>query len=295
METCRRVGKKVLFPPTPLLMVVVLISTVLLSKTVANGFQNDIMSYISYFLSAYALTIVCARMPAWIKELRRRKTEHDRSHPVDLHRKTERSLYSSLAINILYALLQLWSGWYHRAAWFYALAGYYVLLALVRFFLLRDTRHLEFGRDMVAEYRRYRFCGVILLLVNLALAVITTYMVWENRGFSHHEIVTIAMAAYTFYSVTMAVVNVLKYRRHESPILLAGKSISLTAALVSILSLETSMIAAFGADNGPLFRRIMVGCTGAGVCLLILAMAVYMIRRGSREIQRLTKGKKIDE
>jgi len=279
----------------PILVILILISIVLLSKTVANGFQNDIMSYISYFLSAYALTVLCIRIPSWIKLLRCRKKKHDRIHPTNIHRKTERALYGSLTINILYAFLQLWSGWYHQAAWFYALAGYYMLLALVRIFLLRDSRHLEFGRDMLAEYRRYRFCGVILLLVNLALAVITTYMVWENRGFSHHEIVTIAMAAYTFYSVTMAVVNVLKYRRHESPILLAGKSISLTAALVSILSLETSMIAAFGEDNSSAFRGIMVGATGASVCMLILAMAVYMIRRGNREIQRLMKGKKIDE
>ncbi|MBP3701193.1 MAG: hypothetical protein J6I64_04845 [Lachnospiraceae bacterium] len=252
------------------------------------------MSYVSYFLSAYALTIVCVRTPGMVKGVHRLKEENRYVHRyvTDVHLRTELSLYLSLGVNVLYALLQLISGLQNRSVWFYSLAGYYVLLAVVRFFLLRDTRHLEFGKDIVAEYRRYRFCGIILLLVNLALGVIVTYIVWQNRGFVHHEIVTIAMAAYTFYSMARAIINVLKYRRHESPILLASKSISLTAALVSLLSLETAMLTAFGNGDDPRFRQIMTASTGGVICLWILAMAVYMIVRGTKEIRLLTKGTK---
>jgi hypothetical protein len=57
------------------------------------------------------------------------------------------------------------------------------------------------------------------------------------------------MAAYFFYAVIIAATNVVKFRRHGSPILSAAKAINLVAAMVSILSLETAMLAQFGSDN----------------------------------------------
>lgn len=69
----------------------------------------------------------------------------------------------------------------------------------------------------------------------------------------------------------------------------AVKAISLAAALVSMLSLETAMISAFGEDNGPMFRKIMTASTGAAVFVLILAMAVFTIWHSTKEIQKIKR------
>lgn len=292
MEKFRKILIKLLFPHIALFLFIVPIAAAALIYTFAFGSQDDIITYISYFLSAYALTIVCARAPRIIKGLCRLKTENKYvvRYTTDAGLRIKISLYCSLMVNILYAMLQLMSGFYYHSIWFYALSGYYALLAIVRFFLLKDVRRSALGEDRLSEFKRYRFCGIILLLVNMALAIIVTYIVWQNRGFAHNEILTIAMAAYTFFSMTMAVINVVKYRRHESPVMLAARSINLTAALVSILSLETAMLTAFGSSDDPQFRQIMTACTGSAICLIVLVMAIYMIVRSSKEIKIIKRG-----
>lgn len=66
----------------------------------------------------------------------------------------------------------------------------------------------------------------------------------------------------------------------------AAKVISLTAALVSMLSLETAMLAQFGSDEAE-FRRTMLGVSGGVVCAFVLAMAIYMIVRSTKQLRKL--------
>jgi hypothetical protein len=84
------------------------------------------------------------------------------------------------------------------------------------------------------------------------------------------------------------VINVIRFRRHGSPIHSAAKVISLTAALVSMLSLETAMLAQFGGDDSE-FRMIMTSISGGMVCTFVLAMAIYMIVRSTRYLKNQIK------
>ena len=68
----------------------------------------------------------------------------------------------------------------------------------------------------------------------------------------------------------------------------AAKAINLTAALVSMLSLETAMLAQFGGDD-VMFRQIMTSATGAGVCVIVLGMAVYMIVKSTKALKSIGK------
>lgn len=50
------------------------------------------------------------------------------------------------------------------------------------------------------------------------------------------------------------------------------------------------MIYQLGAENAsPYFNRIMIGATGAGVCLIVVTMAVYTIVRANKELKKLRK------
>lgn len=289
MEKARRILRGIFFLPVWLLILLSLLSAFLLITTFVTGKTESVPAIIGYILSAYTLTAVCIRVPRVVRACIRfkNKNRYLLRYQGDVSLRLRVSLYVSLAVNLLYALLQMISGMQNRSVWYYALAEYYALLAVLRFFLLKDIRQNRRSRE--EEYRRYRFCGVFLLMIHLLLTVITAYIVYQNRGFSHGEIVTIAMAAYTFYSVTAAVINVLKYRRHETPTVLAAKSVSFSAALVSVLSLETAMLSAFGTAESPLFRRIITGVTGFAVCTVILASAIYMIVRGTRELRKIRK------
>ena len=145
---------------------------------------------------------------------------------------------------------------------------------------------------MLTELRKYRACGIVFLVMNLPLALMIFFMVYWNRTFHHHEITTIALAAYTFTSLTLAVINTVKYRKYNSPVYSASKAISLASALVSVLTLESTMLTTFGAETLTLTqRRIFLGLSGGAISALIIAMAVYMIVQGTRKIKLLETAK----
>lgn len=175
----------------------------------------------------------------------------------------------------------------YSSVWFISLAGYYVLLAIMRFMLLRSGKKKTSITPMESEYQRYRICGLILLLMNQALAVIVIIMVKQNRGFNYPGLMIYFMAAYSFYMVILAIVNIIRYKKHGSPILSAAKVISLVAALVSILSLETAMIDRFGGADDYSYRRLMTGITGGGVCIIVIVVAIIMIAKSTVELKKV--------
>ena len=67
------------------------------------------------------------------------------------------------------------------------------------------------------------------------------------------------------------------------------KALQLAKALVSMLALETAMLEQFREDDGEHFRAVMTGCTGVGVYLMILGMAVYMIYTSGKKIKNLER------
>ncbi len=151
--------------------------------------------------------------------------------------------------------------------------------------LLHHVRSKPVGQEYVSELKRYRLVGYILLVLNLALGIVVTLVVQQNRGFEYGGYLIYVMAIYAFYTMISSVINVVKYRRYNSPVLSAAKAVNLTAALVSMLSLETAMISQFGAAEDPMFRLIMTAVTGFAICAFVLGMAVFMIIKATKKIR----------
>ena len=206
----------------------------------------------------------------------------------DLRLRSNIMLYGSSAWNTIYAVFQLWLGFYHHTFWYYSLGGYYICLAVMRFYLVRYLRKNKPGEKMETELKRYRFCGWIFLAMDTALALIIFFMVYWNCTFEHNMITAIAMAAYTFTTFTMAIINLIKYRKYNSPILSASKTISMAAACVSMLTLESTMLTTFNDGSMSLAsRRIMLGTTGTAVSAFVITMAVVMIVQSSKRIKEM--------
>lgn len=283
-------------PPIPTILISVP-SFVLVIYVLANNIENMAISYAAYALSAYAMIITITGI-AGIVRLIRHGIEN---HPIvrkalkipllekyfkEVEFRTETSLYQGLLINLLYVALKLGSGIYYRSIWFGSLAVYYLLLAVMRFSLLHHVRNRK--DDVVSEWKRYRFCGIILLFMNQALAAIVVIVIKQNKGFEYAGFLIYAMALYAFYAVITSVINVVKFRKYGSPVMSAAKVINLTAALVSMLSLETAMLAQFGEDD-VMFRQIMTSATGAGVCVIVLGMAVFMIAKSTKVLKNINQ------
>jgi hypothetical protein len=283
----KRIGKALLFPHTAILLILLPVATVFLVYSMIFMGTESAVAIVSYVLAAYTLTVWCIQIPRLIRIIKRFKAEnrYARRWQDDPQLRVNASLYGTLIWNTAYALLQLGMGLWHKSFWFGSLSGYYISLAVMRFFLVRYTRHHKPGEEMLTELRKYRACGIVFLIMNLALALMIFFMVYWNRTFHHHEVTTIAMAAYTFTSLTMAIINTVKYRKYNSPVYSASKAISLASACVSMLTLESTMLTTFGTDTMDLgSRKLMLGLSGGAISAFIIAMAVYMIVQATKKI-----------
>ena len=291
MIKLKRLIFKILFPHTAVILLLIPVSAVMLLYAFTEKKLVSAVQYAAYGLSAYTMTVLCAKAPVLYKKARAIKQENKYAvlYFSDAALRVKISLYGSFMINVLYAVMQLGLGFINHSVWFYALSGYYLLLAAMRFLLLKNSRNESLGKNLYRESLNYRLCGIILLLMNITLSVIAFYIVSQNKGFTYHYIMTISMAAYTFTVFTTAVVNLIRYRKYNSPVISASKIINLVAAFVSMLSLETAMFTAFGEGNSPNFRKIMTACTGAAVCVIVLAMAIYMIDHSTKQLHQLEK------
>lgn len=197
------------------------------------------------------------------------------------------SLITSFLINAFYAILQFCIGLKHGSFWFYSMSAYYLSLAIMRYFLMRHTLSNEVNEKPKAELLKYCFCGWMLLLLNLALSLMVFFMVYWNRTFNHHEITTIALAAYTFFSFTTAILNFIKYRKFKSPVYSAAKAISLTSACVSIITLEATMLTVFGGDMDIIVRKILLGFTGGSVSIFVMILSINIIINGIKRLKSM--------
>ena len=141
---------------------------------------------------------------------------------------------------------------------------------------------------MQIELYKYRACGWIFLLMNLALSLVVFFMLYWNRTFQHHMITAIAMAAYTFTSFVFAIINVVKYRRYNSPVYSATKAISFASACVSMLTLTSTMLTTFDDGTmGTIDKKWILGCTGVAVLAVVVAMAIRMIVKATKQLKEI--------
>lgn len=252
------------------------------------------LAYVAYALSAYAFALTCtgvyrlvlliknAKLPLFLRQWlatpivqRWRRDERFRA---------QLALWRGAAINLLYVGVKLYYGIVGRSAWFVTLAGYYLLLFLMRAALLRL---FQTGGTRAAALRRVRLCGLLLLSMNLFLTGMVVHIVRGGKGFVYSGNLIYIMAIYAFYAVGRAVEQVIRYGRRKEILLTAVKGLDFIAALVSMLALETAMIAAFSNEDAD-FRRLMTGISGGLVCLFALILALYMIVYTTRELRRET-------
>ena len=278
----KKLGKKLLFPPIWLMAVLTVLSAVGLSFVFIKGWETSVIAYGIYALSFYTLSVVtvfCVMvLPRHWPRIRQKFHRAERSDSA--------AFRTSLCVNLLYILINLLSWYWNRSWWFVVLAAYYVIMALLWSLLLQYVRKHTADGNSIWEWKRARSSAYILLLINLSLSGAVLMILYQSKGYHYPGIMIYVMALYTFYSTIHAIIDIIKKQKTSTPIRCAAQVISLSAALVSMLNLETAMFAQFGADMAPEHQRIFIILTGAGVSIAVVTMSVFLIVKANKEIRR---------
>ncbi len=293
----KKIGKKILFPPIWLMVILIIISAVALTLIFLKGMEKSIPAYIVYVLAFYTLTIsaiFCAMvLPKQLGTMKQKIYDNPfgNRYMTDSVFRTNISLSVSFVISMLYVGINLWSWYMLESYWFIVLAVYYVIMAVMRFLLVRYVRIRKIGTDLLGEWKRSKVCAYILLLINLSLSGAVLMILYQHRGYDYPGVMIYVMALYTFYALTASIVDTVKYRKMGSPVMSTAKIVSLSAALVSMLNLETAMFAQFGAEMSLENQQIFIILTGAGISITVITLSVILIVRATKAIRREKDGK----
>ena len=253
---------------------------------------------IVYVLAAASLVAACMCI---YRDLRKgiiekllltiKKTSYGARFLEDYTFRTILTTLPTFLINVVYTVYNGVIGVMNQSAWFITMAVYYSLLGIMRYFAVnteRKTSRMENPKLIrKRELSVIRTDGILLLLLNLALSGVVLLTIAKGTAKTHSEIMVISIAAYTFYKITMAVINMVKVRKMQSPILITIRNIGVADALVSMLTLQTTMLASFQ-DTSSIDANRMNGITGLAVCILIALLGASMIYYASKRILKDT-------
>ena len=249
-----------------------------------NGLELWWPSYVLYGLSAYGLTALCIHIPAAV----RMEESWRRQHPkVDVFLKNEElhfklELYVEQFINFAYGIFKIVSGVVIGSAWIGADGIYNMAQALIQLFQI--LRRKKPG-TILAQWKSYRVCGFLILLMHLTLIGIVFQMVNWHRVEESGEIMIIATAAFAFYKFISSFIDLARDRKHTHPIDSSVRMLELSQAIFAIFSLQAGLLHTFGTgESWEHWLNLAVGCI---VCLLTVAMGIYMIRRANRELKKI--------
>ena len=264
------------------------------------------ISLFAYLLSSYALTISVIGFKRVIRRIREliignevvmivkfRKLMHKNKLTAlyfdSKDFRAEVSLYCGLAFNLFFATFKVTSGIHDSSAWLISIGFYYFAFAAARFMLTQNYRRQKSddkNSGKLYEYRTYRRCGIMMMFLNLTIGGMSVQMIWKNEVVSYSKAAVIISAAYTFYCFISGITNVIAFRKSDNAILLATKDLTMSGAVMSMFSLQNSMLHTFGGSDDEKFRLIMNTVTGGSVLVIVLGIATFMIISGTKKLKR---------
>lgn len=251
-----------------------------------TGRSHTILAYMLYPIGFYTLIITTISIIEYVKRWLK-KFPIVIKYQTDIQLKMKIKLFTSMIINISYAMMKLIIGYLYLSIWEIHIGIYYLIICIIRFFLFYHVKYMKFGKDLVSEYKKSIICGYGLLLLTFIFSGMVFLMVYRNYTYSYPGYLIYVAALYTFYNVISGIINIIKYYKYHSPLLNTSNDIYFICALVSLLSLQTAMLHTFNNEGGRMIQ-LSNGITGLVVCMIILMISLYMIIHSKKKLSNST-------
>lgn len=204
----------------------------------------------------------------------------------DFDFKTLTASFSSLIITVFFALYNGFLGVHHASLWHGSVCVYYLILSILRGYIILSERKIA-GDEREAQARS-KVCiisAVMLLILNVSLVVPISLLVLLQKPVKMSLIPAIAMAAYTTYKIVMASVNLKKRKKSENRLVRLLRMINFIDALVSILTLQNTLIMVKMKDESNRMLPL-TAVTSAAIMLAVLALSIAALRKGVMRLKR---------
>lgn len=158
------------------------------------------------------------------------------------------STWISILMPLGFAIFNLVLGLIHSSIWNTCISVYYFLLLIIRAILYVGNRYTK--KDNKVQIKKiYIISQIVLFITNISLIAPISLLASYQKEVKFGMIPAIAMATYSTYKITMAIINYSRARKYYGLIEREKRQINLYDALVSILTLENALIMVNGGNN----------------------------------------------
>ena len=207
--------------------------------------------------------------------------------------KTFAAAGGSLLVTVFFAFYNGYLGIHYESMWYGTICAYYIILALLRFMVVLAERRLNGRPDAeCARARIFAAASVLLLILNISLVIPVSLMATQQKPVHMTLVPAITMAAYTTYKITMASINLKRRERSSNCLTKPLRAVSFVDALVSVLTLQNTLIAVNSADGGterPML--ILSAVTSAVIFLMIMILTIATLIQSVQSIKSDKKHK----
>lgn len=174
-------------------------------------------------------------------------------------------------INLIFAIYNCVLGLASVSWWFIAVGAYYVVLGIMRITVISSS-----SKNRKNEKFIMKFSGIMIFVLSVVLCGIVYMTVNQYGVIKYHEIAMITIALYAFVKLTFAICEFTKSRKTHSPYIKILRSIAFTDSIVSIYSLQRSMLVSF---EGMSVENIILLNTlsGIGMCIIAVCIGLNLI------------------
>lgn len=196
--------------------------------------------------------------------------------------RAEASVRLSVTINVFFSCYQLFQAFRFNSIWFAALGIYSVMVTTTRVIILRYMRpDAQDGRE---ELERYRSCGFLMLMLTFAVGLLALVVNLAGEHPVYPGSMIYVVALFTAYTVYTSLSNLITYRKLESPLISASKSVAMSCAMVSLFSLQAAALAFYCTGDLVWIRTRANLISAIIICSIILTFALHIIIRASRAL-----------
>lgn len=198
----------------------------------------------------------------------------------------------SFILGIGFVGYNAFAGIYYQSIWNGTISVYYAFLVCFRIIFLSSEFSINKNIDLTDQQKdlkrakMFKLEGILLICVNIALLVPVTLLAMSKKDVDLPMQVAIANACFTFYKMIVCVYGFVKSRKNDNLAVKGIKNLNLTSGLVSLLTLENTMIITFS-ESVEYSMKMLIIISAFVVVLFNFWIAIATFLKGRKQTKAL--------
>ena len=188
----------------------------------------------------------------------------------------------SLFINFLFAIYNGYLGMKHHDEFAIGIFIYYLLLFWIMVATLVVEKHIAKEKIDVKNkirIKNYKIATIFIFLMDFCLIAPIILMVVKPKEVQFGLIPAIIMATYCVYKITFAIINYRKSHKTQNLSIILIKQINIIGAIVSILTLQHTLIMVNGGMNKEMQNLSFITSIGFILVIIVFSLVSFMKNR----------------